>query len=81
MLKTKILDHSIQHKVIELVKANPILWDTRIADYKLSERKSARPLYGSSLRTIWIATSVSTCIAFHGCFIVKIYVNGVVCGS
>ena len=62
MLKTKILDHSIQHKVIELVKANPILWDTRIADYKLSERKSARPLYGSSLRTIWIATSVSTCM-------------------
>ena len=41
MLKTKILDHSIQHKVIELVKANPILWDTRIADYKLSKRKPA----------------------------------------
>ena len=74
MLKTKILDHSIQHKVIELVN----LWDTRIADYKLSKRKPA----------IWKQFADDLDCDFgeymysiHGCFIVKIYVNGVVCGS
>ena len=35
----KLTADSDLRKVINFVKSNPILWDSRLEDYKLSERK------------------------------------------
>ena len=50
-------------KLIELVFAKPKLWDSRIDDYKLSERKS--------ISWVWIAdqlaSSAGTYVVAHVC--------------